>query len=1369
MPINISGPFLKQHNIDQLHSKDCLSVQGKHIPLYSQLSQPDHFEAPESALFLAHDEVLPPWSINHVEATHSSQQCLGEDAIVHGSLEIMDKFDVHPWLNSTISIQDPKVVTVGLMNSHPHPITIPKGTHYRTLKHTCDVSEAHRFPWRISLISKPKRQPHQTSPKPSPFTSTSSSPRPSPASFPSTTPTASPPPLHPAPHPDKSKTDLPAFMLGPTTDTNYLDRLNFLMTTFQLRDNKLLTSTRLQLQAAELLLKYWDIFSFDGSFGKTDLIQHKIYTFEHPPINVRYRPINPALEDSLKKQLFDWMKHDVIEESSSPYNFGLVAVPKKNSSTRWCVDFRPLNKISKRDTFPIGNIEDNLARLAKSTVFSGLDGSGAFHVIPLAPESREKTAFSTPFGSFHFKRLPFGLANGPATYARLIKLVLQGIPTSLALPYLDDIVCHSPDLETHFVALDRIFQAHEKAGLKLQPSKCQLFQEEIDYLGHTISKEGIAPMRQYVKVVEEWPLPTTRQATRAFLGKMSYYRRFIPNFAAKARPLTDKLSQDGTTDKQQFEPSEEFKNSFEILKKALLEAPILAYPQFDSSEPFLLDTDWSFENSAIGGVLGQKQDGKERVIAYAAHKLNKHQQNYGPTKGELYAVIFFLHYWRYYLSYRPFILRTDHMALKYINSMEAPAGMIQRWLHLLSQYTFTVIHRAGKAHQNADALSRAPHLPPPDERTPPLTDESEDLVVGAVEGGCGREGPEKQVTVPLSTPILLQHQKSDPDISFLFSYISPKRKIPHHVIQSLSPTARTYAGLIDSLIIDPQGILRLQLEEKGERIQRQRQVAILPFLLIKSAIMQTHKQVAHKGEQATYDKLKLHAYFPRMTKHVSEVLKTCGPCQTKTTRLPDQKHTLGTMMQGYPFQKLSIDFVGPLPFSSPHGFQYLFTLKDCFTRWLEAFPIRRADAHTVRKILTSEIFPRFGKCTQIHSDRGTQFTGELMKELGDMYNITITQTPAYNPKSNSVERAHSDLKKALMAMSGNKPSKWPEHIPTILYAMRTTVNRMTGYSPFQLMFGREPIEDIDQIIPSPSYQGRLKTASEFFQELSRNTTQAYHLAREQVGASVARQRAQYHRTPKVFRVKDQVWLFTPILPNRQLPKFANAWSGPWEITRKINDLVYEVTYGDRREVVAIDRLRKYYPSETEIQVPPPPGSLKLEGDEFAEDIALPASEFTPDLDKLLTSNGGGPGEEPYPPNGPEESYQGSTTSPASQLDEDDRTESYRTIASHPPSSISDNASHTSEENEEMEIPQLPRAFYDVLANWQPLAPEDPDETLVGPPAEEPPAPANSAQAAYKRMTDDKGAGQSRRERYERRTGAARDKTPPGMKRSGVND
>ena len=629
MPINISGPFMKTHHIDQIHSRNALRIQGHEIPLLDRAVYPNTVEKAQLEIIIPKETRISPCSENVVEASLVGAlrgQDLTRPGLIQGTLKFMNETDLHPWVNALGRPRPDGTLLVGIMNTTGHEIVLPSSTSYGTFSLVCDHREQDRYPWRIAVI-KPK----------------------SPA----------------APPVEKPGSTL---IEGPTTKQNFRARLDFLIREFKLDSNPLLTSLPLRLKAAELLLKYFDVFSFDGQFGTTDLIQHTIYTEPGPPINERYRPINPSLEPQLREQLDEWLAHDVIEESSSPYNFGLVAVPKKNGKIRWCVDFRKLNSVSKRDTYPIGNIEDNLARLSESKIFSGVDGSGAFHVVPLEESSKEKTAFATPFGSFQFKKLPFGLANGPATYARLIKMVLQGIPTSVALPYLDDTIIHSPDLTSHFLALERVLEAHAKAGLRLQPAKCQLFQEKIDYLGHTVSKNGIAPMEAYLEVVKSWPLPSTRAQVRAFLGKIGYYRRFIEGFAAIAKPLTDKLVLDGTGEKEKFQPSPEFQAAFQQLRDRLVSAPILAYPLFQSDQPFIIDTDWSQENTAIGGVLSQKQQGIERVIAYGAHKLNHAQAHYGPTKGELYAVLYFLERWKYYLLHRPFILRTDHISLKYLGT-----------------------------------------------------------------------------------------------------------------------------------------------------------------------------------------------------------------------------------------------------------------------------------------------------------------------------------------------------------------------------------------------------------------------------------------------------------------------------------------------------------------------------------------------------------------------------------------------------------------------------------------------------------------------------------------------------------------------------
>ena len=1338
MPINISGPFMKTHHIDQLHSQNALRVQGHLIPLFHDVPNPRDIEQTKLDLVLENETPIPPFSCNHVVAKIKGKlatQDITQPGIVTGSLLFMNNTDLHPWVNALATPLEDGTIRVGILNTTNKTVVIKPQTRYGSLQLACDIKQQDRYPWRIGMI-----QPNADSRSP--------------------------------------VTD------EPTTKVNAKKRLAFLLKEFKLSSNPLLDSVEKQTRAAELLLKYFHTFSFNGEFGTTNLIEHTIYTEPGPPINQRYRPINPSLEPQLRQQLDNWLKHDVIEESNSPYNFGLVAVPKKNGTTRWCVDYRALNRVSKRDTFPIGNIEDNLVRLSRSEIFSGIDGSGAFHVIPLEENSREKTAFATPFGSFQFKKLPFGLANGPATYSRLVKKVLHGIPTSIALPYLDDTIVHSPDLESHFVALDRVLHAHKKAGLKLQPAKCQLFQAQIDYLGHTVSKEGIAPMKAYIEVVKNWPLPTTRGHVRAFLGKVGYYRRFIKDFAAIAKPLTDKLILDGTTDKQSFTPTEEFKSAFETLRDQLVSAPILAYPRFDSTQPFIVDTDWSQENSAIGGVLSQKQNGLERVIAYGGHKLNHAQAHYGPPKGELYAVLYFLERWKYYLLHRPFLLRTDHISLKYLESMTAPTGMIQRWLHTLAQYQFTIIHRAGKKHGNADGLSRAPHLKNEirEDNDPILADE----VIGALA---------VQAQPTWTSSYIREAQRLDPILRDLFSLLNDPKADDRNT-KNLDPETRLYFQLRSQIEIDEQGILRIRAPKT--LFSKSRSVILLPRRLQIDAIRKAHVQMAHKGVQATLDKLKLHAYFRNMKERVAQVLQHCGPCQTKTTRLPDQKHTLFSHQPGFPFQVLSLDFVGPLPPSGAQRYRYLLTIKDTFTRWLEAFPLREATAVKVADTLQNEIFCRFGKCERLHSDQGSQFTSSTMLELSTILNIKLTTTPAYNPKSNPVERSHRDLKACLLALTQNAPQEWVKYIPAILYAMRTSICQATGFSPFQLMFGRHPIEDLDTILPSPTHSQNLQTATQYLRDSQDRLHQAFHLARNQMGLAVARQRRQYTRKPQEFRKDQKVWLFTPILPGRQLPKFKTGWSGPWTIVKEINPLVYEISLvkdTTNKQTVTIDRLREYYDDIIEAEIEPPPGNLQLFGDEFAEFIPsssgispAPTGPAGPPPVPLRTPAGPPPPPvvNPAPP-GPSGPVPGSSTGPApskppesapnrspgprpqlpheNPIDQDDDYE----FDDDPLPQVRKPTISTSSSSSSSSSAALPD-FYNLNpglrrdSTFSHASSHSDDIFGETPKSPSPPPPRSSFQTTYERYAPDADVRSARRQRYEQRTGQARATTPEGMRK-----
>jgi len=976
-------------------------------------------------------------------------------------------------------------------------------------------------------------------------------------------------------------------------------RLLWLEEAFRLKESPWLQGDQVAYQKAlNLLLEYDSIMSRGDEYGRTTLVQHEIRTHDVPPIKLKGKPLNPHMEANLKEQMIKWSDQGVIEESNSPWSFGLIPVQKKSGKTRWVVDFRRLNEVTLKDSYPLPNMESNLSRLAHSKVFSAIDGAGAFHAVTIRAEDRVKTAFHTPWGLYQFKQMPFGLCNAPSTYSRLVQRVLEDIPTSIALPYLDDTCIHSQTVNDHFGHLRRVFEAHRKAGLMLQPEKCHLFQKEIDYLGHRITAAGVQPRDDYIDIVKSWPLPQDLKGWRTFLGKVAYYRKFIKGFSILSGPLYALLAKECTTSPAVAVGSKEEK-AFQQLKEALTRAPILAFPDFQSSSPFILDTDWSGDPGAIGGVLSQEQDGEERVICYGARKLTKSEKNYSSNKGELLAAIHFMKTWRYYFQQRAFIWRTDHQALQWIKTMEEPQGMIQRWLETLGNHLFHTQFRDGVKHGNADALSRCAHAREPNEAEKAASED--EVTFKSI----------SQLTLPDQVPQeeVVRLQDEDPDLNKIKNWVRSGVKPPRKEVRNESSVLRQYLSIFETLRVDENHLLRRKPQE-GEFFTEER--LCLPESLVNHTISVCHENAGgHMGINTTQKRLLSRYYFPGLHKKVEAYVGGCLVCQKKVGRAKDQRHTLVSVQEGHPWQKISIDYVGPLRMSK-NGNQFLLTVRDCFTRWLEAIPMPHITAEeTVRK-LEEHIFSRWGMPTQLHSDQGAQFTSDLFQDVCKRLNIRSTQTPSYNPKSNPVERAHKDLTNIIKAVTQDTNQDWEDVLPTALLAMRTARHRYTGVTPFYAMHGREANVPVDLIYENP-YE--LKEPHNLYgQEMEERYLSAYKYMRDNIGTAVERSRMNYTGKLQKEPLKEgeQVWLFTPIVEKTRGKKYSCYWSGPWIITKVLSSVTFKIqTHGDWNNrvvslVASIDRLKRY---KINPEVPYPQMNLTREqvvlADEFCEQGADP--------------------------------------------------------------------------------------------------------------------------------------------------------------------
>ena len=444
-------------------------------------------------------------------------------------------------------------------------------------------------------------------------------------------------------------------------------------------------------QLAGALLRFVDLFPTPGSSltGHTDAVEHNIDTGDSQPVRCAPRRMSSQKIKREETCVEEMLAGGQIEPSESPWSAPVVLVTKKDGVTWFCVDYRKLNLATVKDTYPLPRINDTLDMLAGKQWFSTLDLASGYWQVSLSPEARCKTAFATHSGLFQFRVMPFGLCNAPATFERLMDRVLQGLRWSRCLVYLDDIISFGTTFEDSLDNLIPIFE-RLRSGLQLKSTKCH-------FLGHVVGRDGLQCDPRKIADVKGWPVPDCLKSVRQFLGFVGYYRRFIQNFADLAEPLVALTGKDVPF---VWRPACEV--SFAGLRDAMVRAPILAFPT--ESGDYVLDTDAS--NFGLGGVLSQIQNGVECVIAYCSRALRRSQRKYCTTKREMLAVVSMCIQFRSYLRGARFTLRTDHKSLVWLHRFKDTEGMMARWLHTLHQFQFTIVHRAGRDHGNADGLSQ---------------------------------------------------------------------------------------------------------------------------------------------------------------------------------------------------------------------------------------------------------------------------------------------------------------------------------------------------------------------------------------------------------------------------------------------------------------------------------------------------------------------------------------------------------------------------------------------------------------------------------------------------------------------------------------
>ena len=431
--------------------------------------------------------------------------------------------------------------------------------------------------------------------------------------------------------------------------------------------------------------------------GKTKLLEHKIKLTNTRAVRTRPYCIPYARRELMKKEMEEMERLGIIERSDSDYGAPVVLVKKKDGSTRFCVDYKRLNAVTVYDAEPIPDTDELFAKLNRAKYFTKLDLTKGYWQIPMDRASKKLTAFVTPWGLFEFNYLPFGLSTAPATFARLMRIVLKDLENVVS--FFDDICIYSETWDEHLTAIRAVFNRLNDAGLTVRPAKLELGFEKINFLGHVVGNGLLTPEKVKVNKILNLAIPTTKKEVRSLVGLISYYAKFIPEFSEANAILTDLLAK-GKPEKVVW--SDECDRALRLVQKHLNSEPFLILPNVN--EQFILRTDASARG--IGAALMQIRAGVMRPVKYISRKLQPRETRYSTVERECLAIVWATGKLALYLSNASFVLQTDQRALQYLNSCRYNNARLTRWSLLLQEYKFTIKHIPGRENLLADFLSR---------------------------------------------------------------------------------------------------------------------------------------------------------------------------------------------------------------------------------------------------------------------------------------------------------------------------------------------------------------------------------------------------------------------------------------------------------------------------------------------------------------------------------------------------------------------------------------------------------------------------------------------------------------------------------------
>lgn len=965
----------------------------------------------------------------------------------------------------------------------------------------------------------------------------------------------------------------------------------------------------------ELVNSMPDVFALhELDYGHTDKVKHHINLNDNTPFKQRARPIHPQDMDAVRRHLKELLDAGVIRTSESPFASPIVVVRKKNNDVRLCVDFRKLNSQTIKDAYALPNLEEAFSVLTGSKWFSVLDLKSGFYQIEMEEADKQKTAFVCPLGFWEFNRMPQGITNAPSTFQRLMEQCMGDLNRKEVLVFIDDLIVFSKTLEEHEARLLQVLKRLRHYGLKLSPKKCKFFQTSVRYLGHIVSENGVETDPSKIEALKTWPRPRNLKELKSFLGFAGYYRRFVQDFSKITRPLNDltvgypplqkNQRRDPKTSTQYRDPKEQFgdrwtqdcQNSFNTLIEKLTSAPVLGFA--DPSLPYVLTTDAS--TIGLGAALYQEQEGQMRAIAFASRGLTKSEMRYPAHKLEFLALKWAVTTkFSDYLYGGEFTVITDSNPLTYILTSAKLDATSYRWLSSLSTFNFKIKYRAGKRNLDADALSRRPHDRPLDDFVfqkecerirqftlhhltesdqptilpaavkalcerhqvyqscadpsisyfQPTVFESLSLGVDAIPQEFQREDAHGLPVLPrMSEEELKKRQRADPELKVVIKCLESGKK----PVGKVEPVEVSLWLREWDRFEFKNGILFRKKQDRGGVLYQ----LALPVDLRETALMSLHNDMGHLGIERTLDLIRSRFYWPKMAMAVEEKIKTCERCVRRKTP-PERAAPLVNIVTSRPLELVCMDFLSLEPDQS--NTKDILVITDHFTRYAVAIPTRNQKAETVAKCLWDSFLVHYGFPEKLHSDQGPDFASRLIKELCTMAGIHKTRTTPYHPRGNPVERFNRTLLQMLGTLDDKEKTCWKSFVKPLVHAYNCTRNDSTGFSPYELMFGRQPRLPIDLAFGLPADESPQSHLS-YVRNLKDRLEESYKIAKENVAKVAARNKRRFDErvVASFLEVGDRVLVRNVRLRGKN--KLADKWEKEvYVVIKRAGDLpVYTV-------------------------------------------------------------------------------------------------------------------------------------------------------------------------------------------------------------------